>query len=41
MKLLRMVTESEELPALVKAKFIVAQAVIKKFEWVHHMLLLG
>ena len=36
-----MVTELEELRALVQAKFIVVQAVIKKFAWAHHILLLG
>jgi len=36
-----MVTELEELRALVQAKFIVVQVVIKKFAWAHHMLLLG
>lgn len=41
MKPLKMVIESEELPVLVRAKFIAAQDAIKRFVWAHRMLLLG
>ena len=41
MKLLKMVIESEESPALAQAKFIGVQDAIKRFVWAHRMLLLG